>query len=631
MCLFLSYSRQEFYFADSTAISLQQAGHDIWFDVQRLSPGLNWKESINQGLAECEGVLLIASRSSITSEYVRVEWEAALNKGKPLYVLVYEPVELPPELKATAIINGRGNFERAIKRLSECIEQSKTSKDNISRPSFFNRVPFPISLLAALLLINGIFAVLGLLDTLLSIGRSETGRSSAPLGVLLYTMLAIYTFSVLRHLVQRRFSRMEYFSVFLVSWIVPIPYWATANANDISIGLTCVWWPFLFAVLVTMLSPWLRMWMYFWLPRGSAEEGVRKHYQERFKAEPGKRPAEIAPADISMETWQQWVQELSLKTVPVPEGGQSIRYRLIYAPAAQAVAEQLDATMRHFRHVPAGAGEPAEQQFLIVSNQTPKSLLEKMEDNSQPMTVVIASSITIEEDALRRYQMVDYRGRSQKQLNAIAGYFANPEAGRLAYGLNHLPRPFEWRVTPTSATIAALAMRVCGAFFIALAVIVLLTLILRLDSRFTPQTDLFSLLLFVLLGLCGIPLIRLSDDLIQRKMPARTFNRVMGTLLIGITLLLGLISLRDQEILRGLGSLARAITDAFDQWYVGVIVVLGSIFPLAKRFRLWLPSLVEATPAEQRLGVQGTPYVRLGLRDVVILMVVLRLLVFRTP
>lgn len=628
MDLFLSYSRQEFYFADSTAISLQKAGHTIWFDVQRLSPGLDWKDSIDTGLAECEGVLLIASRSSIASKYVRIEWEAALNKGKPLYVLVYEPVELPPDLKATAIINGRGNFERAINRLGECIEQGKTCKDDIPRPSLFNRLPSPILLLAALLLINGLFAIVGLLGSLLSVGGSETIRSSAPVRVLLYTVLAVYTFSVLGHLVQRRFTRLEYIAVFLISWILLLVYMANSYGNQLS-NAVCLWWLYVIFPMAVVLSPGLRLWMYHWLPRGSAEEGVRQYYQEYFRAEPGKRPGEIAPPEISMETWLGWVRELSLEAVPVPADGQSIRYRLYYAPSDQIVADQLDATMRHFHHVPAGEGEPAEQQFLIVSNQTSKSLLDKLDDGPQPLTVVIASSVKIEEDVLRRYQMIDYRGRSQKQLNAIAGYFANPEAGRLAYGLNHLPRPFEWRVTPTSVAIAALAMRVLGAFFIALAVMVLLRLIVPLNSRFTLDTDLFSLLLYVLLGLCGIPLIRLSDDLIERKMAARPFNRVTGMLLIGIGVLLGLISLRDQAILRGLGSLARGITDAFDQWYVGVIVVLGSIFPLARRFRLWLPAVVPTIPAEQRLVAQDVPYLWLGLRDAVILVVVLGLLIFK--
>jgi hypothetical protein len=629
MRLFLSYSRQEFYFADSTAISLQREGHDIWFDVQRLSPGSNWKESIEAGLAECEGVLLIASRSSLASKYVQTEWDAALTKDKPLYVLAYEPVELPPNLRATTIINGRGNFERAIKRLDYCIEQGKPYNDSIPRPSVFNRLPGPILLLAALILFNGVFAGLGLIDILGSIIRSELA-GSALVGILIYIALAVSSFTVLVHLVQRRFSRIEYFSLFLVTWILLLLYGANSYGNDVS-NVACFWLLYVVFPMAAFLSPGLRLWMYHWLPRGSAEEGVRQHYQEYFKAEPGKHPAAIALADISIEMWRRWVQELSLKGVPVPAEGQRICYRLYYAPADQAVADQLEVTMRHFRHTPASEGKPADQQFLIVSNQTPKGLLDKMSASPQPMTVVIASSVTIDEGALFRYQMVDYRGRSQKQLNAVAGYFANPEAGRLAYGLNHLPRPFEWRVTPTSVAIAALVMRLFGAFFIAFAVIVLLTLIVPLNSRFAPETDLFSLLLYGLLGLCGIPLIRLSDDLIERKMAGRTFNRVMGALLIGIGTLLGLISLRDQEILKGFGSLAQGITEAFDQWYVGVIVILGSIFPLAKRFRLWLPSLKEATPAEQQLAAHNVPYLWLGLRDVVILVVVLGMLVFRAP
>jgi hypothetical protein len=47
---FLSYSRQQYYFVESLALALQNKGVPLWFDVQQLEPGSDWKADIEDGL-----------------------------------------------------------------------------------------------------------------------------------------------------------------------------------------------------------------------------------------------------------------------------------------------------------------------------------------------------------------------------------------------------------------------------------------------------------------------------------------------------------------------------------------------------------------------------------------------------
>ena len=50
--VFISYSRQELYFAESLAVSLQEKGVSVWFDIQQLKPGFDWKEGIQYGVLD---------------------------------------------------------------------------------------------------------------------------------------------------------------------------------------------------------------------------------------------------------------------------------------------------------------------------------------------------------------------------------------------------------------------------------------------------------------------------------------------------------------------------------------------------------------------------------------------------
>ena len=48
--IFISYSRKDYYFAESLALHLKQRGVTVWLDVKDLDPGALWEHD----LAWCE-------------------------------------------------------------------------------------------------------------------------------------------------------------------------------------------------------------------------------------------------------------------------------------------------------------------------------------------------------------------------------------------------------------------------------------------------------------------------------------------------------------------------------------------------------------------------------------------------
>lgn len=120
---FLSYSRQQYHFAESLALTLQNKGVALWFDVQQLEPGSDWKADIEDGLTRSDTVLLLASKAALASPYVEREWRHALERRKVVIVGVIESVRIPPDLRAMPILDLRGDFARATDQLVAQLRQ----------------------------------------------------------------------------------------------------------------------------------------------------------------------------------------------------------------------------------------------------------------------------------------------------------------------------------------------------------------------------------------------------------------------------------------------------------------------------------------------------------------------------
>ncbi|HXX77757.1 MAG TPA: toll/interleukin-1 receptor domain-containing protein, partial [Ktedonobacteraceae bacterium] len=141
--VFISYSRDQFYFAEFLALRLQKQGVSTWFDMQRLTPGVSWQDLIESGLSSCIGLVLIASKSAFASDYVRNEWQLVLAAKKPIYIVLFETVSIPSELQNATIIDMRSAFNSKIDVLVKTIRTGATYRDPLPRIS---RLPFPMRL-----------------------------------------------------------------------------------------------------------------------------------------------------------------------------------------------------------------------------------------------------------------------------------------------------------------------------------------------------------------------------------------------------------------------------------------------------------------------------------------------------
>src|SRR5215469_10554678 len=96
---FVSYSRSQFYFAESLVVALGRQGIPTWFDNRNLIPGSHWSEALQMSLNRSSHFVLVASRESLSSDYVTQEWRAAMAQRKRIIIVYFEAVELPRDLQ----------------------------------------------------------------------------------------------------------------------------------------------------------------------------------------------------------------------------------------------------------------------------------------------------------------------------------------------------------------------------------------------------------------------------------------------------------------------------------------------------------------------------------------------------
>jgi TIR domain-containing protein len=116
--VFISYSRKDFYFAESLAFHLDREGIATWLDANHLAPGGDWAAEIDHALDEAQTVVLVLTPDSIRSEYVRREWQRALAQGDRLILALFRSCKPPPELRHARRVDFCGALRRLMQLLA---------------------------------------------------------------------------------------------------------------------------------------------------------------------------------------------------------------------------------------------------------------------------------------------------------------------------------------------------------------------------------------------------------------------------------------------------------------------------------------------------------------------------------
>lgn len=114
---FLSYSRKDYYFAESLAFHLLRHGVPVWLDVRDLAPGTDWERGLEEALDAATTVVLVASPDSMESPNVCNEWQRALRQGKRIVLACFRRAKIPAALQQCESVDFRRPFGRALRTL----------------------------------------------------------------------------------------------------------------------------------------------------------------------------------------------------------------------------------------------------------------------------------------------------------------------------------------------------------------------------------------------------------------------------------------------------------------------------------------------------------------------------------
>lgn len=487
--IFLSYSRQQLYFAESLALHLQNLKHHVWFDLQQLSPGTEWQPALNQGLAACDQLVLVVSQAALDSPYVQAEWRAALAAGKPVVLVIFEATRLPDELQKLPTFDFRRAFRAPLAALHSHLSQPMDAPPATApRPNRLGlRLTFPHPILL-LLVMMGLTALGAIVFT----GWLALSLSGNTLTVLLLALALWMGYTTLQF--ARR--RAEYRAVRLV-----MACYATLSVTppllliillllQAPVSLDAV--PISLGLLTGLLVGWGAVALYLYLYVLNFEASLLRWF---------------AAGKVAQDFRQRVNRRLAQQALDLGR-----TYRLHYNPADQPTATTV---RRCFQQHPLlhESQHEADYHLMLVSNHTPvEQLAAWAAEYGEQMVLVIVAPIQIPASLqeVMKYQWVDFIGRDMQQLHQLAANLQNPDQARVGYALSTVPQRVERFRTPARVTVWLAYVRNASAAALALG-------LLALFRPFHGKTvEPVGAGLMVVIGLLGLALVH---AVISRRVP----------------------------------------------------------------------------------------------------------------
>jgi len=82
---FISHAREDGDFAELVKMNLEHLGYGGWIDTDRLLPGVDWRQEIDDTIRTAKAVIAVMSPDARASEYVTYEWAFAWDAAKRSY------------------------------------------------------------------------------------------------------------------------------------------------------------------------------------------------------------------------------------------------------------------------------------------------------------------------------------------------------------------------------------------------------------------------------------------------------------------------------------------------------------------------------------------------------------------
>jgi hypothetical protein len=113
---FISYARRDREFAEKLRDDLEFRGLSTWIDLEDIPAASQWATKIEQAILECPYFLLLLSPHSVSSEYVRREYQFAVLHSKTVIPVVLTDCEIPQDIAPIQYVDMQ-NYETGLIRL----------------------------------------------------------------------------------------------------------------------------------------------------------------------------------------------------------------------------------------------------------------------------------------------------------------------------------------------------------------------------------------------------------------------------------------------------------------------------------------------------------------------------------
>jgi streptogramin lyase len=640
--MFISYSRKQFYFAESLVHELRKRDVSVWFDVLGLMPGTSWQQRLREELDKCQGLVLVASRAAMNSTYVRAEWQAALASNKPIYVILFEAVRLPLELQKASILDFRNDFDAKVALLASLIDKGIVHRDRLPRVHLRPHLPpGPLAVMGALwsqVLAFAMFTVLLIQSiTHISLARPAALPAAMMFGITWLVLAGYACYFALGFTYRRRIGYTA-LSIWLLAFplfIIPVlfvplyeghlktfaaPFGISlvlvpANARSGGFPLAQDLFIFFFIICSCILS--LQAFSFIatltsknvlrWLATGIAPRELRN---------PG-----------GSQVWSQVYRRGK------SSDGAVKTYRLHYVPRDEQLASEVRDVLGNSYHLRPSSAEQADIHMAVLTNSVPQAWLDQLVHSHPNLICIVATSIRLppDERIVRQLQWVDYRSGSSVPLERLAFLLGKDEVVVDAFLFPVVPESLEQLVMPWHVKVMSHMLMILAMFNLGVGGATAITLI-RQGIGHTPLGT-WPVVSVLIAGV----LFCLADRLMNRSITYYTILTTVIVVLVSMPLLGTLQALF--QMFQGFGLLE----------IIGIFLGVGLLMsPLLllwgvhQNLRRWLPkegrwqsarqrSPTLALPAWKQLWRNKVPYVLASLGLQALLLTHLSLVLPKPP
>lgn len=139
MNIFISHSSRDKEYANFIAAYLRAAGHEVWLDTWKFKPGDNLIEKVDEGLREAEVLIVVVSKHSLQSKWVKHEFSALAFRniaGETTRIIpvLIDASTVPDYLAQYLYVDLTSDRELGIERIVQSLREEKKSSNHQEKP-----------------------------------------------------------------------------------------------------------------------------------------------------------------------------------------------------------------------------------------------------------------------------------------------------------------------------------------------------------------------------------------------------------------------------------------------------------------------------------------------------------------